>query len=189
MIGGAALGLFLACAVAGILVPVPEDVALLLAGWEVGRGELSPIVAVVAGGLGVLTRDLTAFLVGRWIGPRIEHHPRVHRFIGERRLAWAHGVFARHGDRVVLVTRFAVGVRAPLYFVAGSLGMSLRRFLLADLAGLSVTVPLNLWIGARAGPDAVSWLLEWVHHQRLVVGLGLLVLLGWLLWRRRVERA
>jgi membrane protein DedA with SNARE-associated domain len=183
------LTLFLACLVSGILVPLPEDVSLLVAGWQIQTGALAPEAALLAGVAGTLGRDLFAFGAGWVIGPRLERLPQVRRLLGEARIARAHALFGRYGPRMLFGTRFAVGLRAPLYFVGGSLTFPLRRFLLLDAIGLAITVPLTLWLGHRFGEDAAIALTAALGHQRLGLGAVLVGLVGWLLVQRARRRA
>lgn len=183
--GGA---LFFACLVSGILVPLPEDVALLVAGWQVRSGTLPLGHALVAGVLGTLGRDLIAFCLGAVIGPRLERLPLVRRVVGEARLARAHALFERHGPGMLFLTRFAIGLRAPLYFVGGSLAFSLRRFLLVDALGLLVTVPLTLWAGHTFGEEAAAGLKIALRHQRLVLFGVITLAVAWWAWRARRAR-
>ncbi len=178
------LALFFACLVSGLLVPLPEDVALLVAGWQLRAGDLTLTDALVAGFVGTLGRDLIAFGLGTLVGPRLERLPLVRRALGEARLARAHALFEHHGSRMLFLTRFAVGLRAPLYFVGGSLAFPLRRFLLVDALGLALTVPLTLWLGSAFGEDAAAGLKVALAHQRVVVSLVVLAALTWWLVQR-----
>jgi membrane protein DedA with SNARE-associated domain len=184
MTTGGPLALFFACLVSGVLVPLPEDVALLVAGWETTQ-DLSLPAALAAGTIGVLGRDLVAFGLGRLIGPRLEGLPRVRRFLGEARLARAHGLVNRHGTRMLFVTRFAIGLRAPLYFAGGSLGYPLLSFVLLDLVGLVLTVPLTLVIGRAFGAEAAEGLKVALGHQRVVLAVVVAAGLGWWAWKSR----
>ena len=171
-----AAALFLACLMSGVVVPVPEDVPIILAGLGVARGEIPFATALLAGAGGTLMRDSLAFSLGRFAGPRIEAFAR--RRFGQR-LDRAIGRFetssARGQDGLVFLTRFAAGVRGPLYFVAGLLGVSPKRFVALDALGLAFTPPLCLWIGMRWGEGAVALIQQGLAHQRPVVG-ALLVL-------------
>ncbi|MDP2314080.1 MAG: DedA family protein [Pseudomonadota bacterium] len=186
---GEPLALFVACLVSGLLVPLPEDVALLVAGWQVRSGHLSFVAALVAGYAGTLGRDLVAFGLGALVGPALERHPRVRRLLGEARLARAHALFEQHGHRMLFFTRFAVGLRAPLYFVGGSLAFPIRRFLLVDALGLALTVPVTLWLGITFGEDAAAGLKVALAHQRAVVGIAIVCVLAWWLAQRVRARA
>lgn len=182
---GEPTALLFACLASGLLVPFPEDVALLVAGWEIRVGTLDPALACAAGVVGTLGRDAVAFGLGRAIGPHIERHPRVRRLVGDRRIERARALFERHGARMLFWTRFVVGLRAPLYFVGGSMRFPLRRFLGLDLLGLLVSVPLTLAIGAWAGSDAARAVAAAVAHQRTLLALAAGAGLLWLLARQR----
>jgi len=182
-----AFALFTSCLVSGVLVPVPEDVPLLLAGLAVARGEMPLTVAMLAGGLGTLGRDVAVFGAGRLAGPRVrafvDGRPRLARAVGRLQ---ARSVRQREG--IVFLTRFAIGARAPLFFAAGLLGVGGSRFLLLDVLGLAITTPLCLFAGMRYGDASVALLQEMLAHQRPVLvavacGLGA----GWLArgWRKR----
>lgn len=186
---GGPVALLFACLASGLLVPLPEDVALLVAGWEARRGALDPGWAALAGIVGTLGRDAVAFGLGRLLGPRIERLPFVRRMIGERRLARAHASFAARGGRMLFWARFAVGLRTPLYFAAGSLGHPVRGFVLVDLAGLLLTVPLTLALGAALGSDAAETLVRALVHQRVALLVATVGGLGWLWWRRADRRS
>ncbi|MES2641551.1 MAG: DedA family protein [Myxococcota bacterium] len=183
------LALFVACLVSGLLVPLPEDVALLVAGWQVNVSELSLSAALLAGFAGTLGRDLIAFGLGALVGPRLERLPRVRRVLGEARLARAHALFEQKGNRMLFLTRFAVGLRAPLYFVGGSLAFPVRRFLLLDALGLVLTVPVTLWLGHTFGEGAASALEVALAHQRVVLGCVVIAGLSWWLVQRVRARA
>lgn len=182
-----ALALFTSCVVSGVLVPVPEDVPLLLAGLAVARGEMPFAVALLAGGLGTLGRDVGVYGAGRLAGPRVrafvDGRPRLHRAVGRLQ---ARSVRQREG--IVFLTRFAVGARAPLFFAAGLLGVGSSRFLLLDVLGLAITTPVCLWAGMRYGDASVALMEQMLVHQRpvlLAVACGLAA--GWLArgWRKR----
>lgn len=189
MSAGEPLALFLACLVSGILIPLPEDVALLVAGWQMNAGQLSLSAAFLAGFAGTLGRDLIAFGLGALVGPRLERLPLVRRFLGEARLARAHAMFEREGRRMLFFTRFAIGLRAPLYFVGGSLAFPMRRFLLLDALGLCVTVPLTLWLGHTFGEKAAAGLKVALAHQRVVFVCLVIAGLAWWLFQRFRQRA
>ncbi len=182
-----ALALFTSCLVSGVIVPVPEDVPLLLAGLAISRGEMTLASALFAGGLGTLGRDASVFGAGRLAGPRVrafvDGRPRLARALGKLQ---ARSVRQREG--IVFLTRFAIGARAPLFFAAGLLGVGASRFLLLDVLGLAITTPLCLWAGMQYGDASVALLEGMLVHQRPVLvavacGLGV----GWLArgWRKR----
>ena len=96
---------------------------------------------------------------------------------------WARSLVDRHGDRAVLIGRFAVGFRAPVFMVGGAMGLSLRRFVLWDGLGLLVAVPLTLGLGYHFGQPLVDGMYWALQRARLVMGvlLGLALVYAW--WR------
>ncbi len=176
--------LFVACLVSGVVVPFPEDVPLLLAGVAVGRGEMALPAAAAVGIVATFCRDAGFFAAGRYAGPRF--HALLARILGPR-LARATARFQGRSrsrqDAVVFLTRFAAGMRGPLYLVAGLLGVPPRRFAVLDLIGLALHVPLVLWIGMTYGQAAATALEGILSDQRpVLLALGLI---GLIVWGRR----
>lgn len=179
----AEVSLFGVCLVSGLLVPIPEDVAILSAGFAVREGRLGLGGAFLGAFAGTFLRDAIAFTVGRFAGERL--WALAARLFGEARLDRARRRFEGAAGQTVFLTRFAVGMRAPLYFVGGTLRFSFRRFAVLDAIGLCLSTPLLLWIGAETGPAAADWIVAILPHQRVAVALLLGIgLLGWFTWRR-----
>lgn len=179
--------LALICLISGLLFPLPEDIALLLAGWAIRQGKMELGAVWVAAYFGVLGRDTIAFGCGYLLEERLERWSLGRRLLASRRLQRARDIFQRRGASMLLLTRFAVGMRAPLYFAAGMLGHRFRVFLLADLLGLLITTPLTLWLGWRFGEHAAETLKELLTHQRAILASLLVILAGrwWYLRKRR----
>lgn len=179
-------GLFLLCAASGLVVPLPEDFALLFAGMHLAEGRTSWWAVVPITVLGVGIRDLLAFLIGRVAGEKLLARSWGRRlFGGDARVAWARGLVDRHGDRAVLIGRFAVGFRAPIFMVGGAMGLSLRRFIAWDGLGLLVAVPITLGLGFQFGQplvDAFYWALQ--RARVVVAAFAALVIVYWM-WRLR----
>jgi len=178
---------FLACALSGLGIPVPDDFPLLVAGWEVSAGVSPPWPTFLAGFAGVFVRDLTAFSVGYWLR-RLGHLPQLARVRRSRRIAKVEGLVERFGHRSLWFARYAVGLRVPLYVAAGLSGDSYRRMLAINLPGLLLTVPLTLWLGWRYGEASVLWLLRHLTMRPLVAGGVLLVTVALAVWAWRLTR-
>lgn len=112
---------------------VPGDVAVLLAGTRVdGVGVY--LLLVVAGVLGQLTGESLGFAVGRRYGPALRDG-RVGRWTGVARWARAERLLAVRGPAALVAAHFVPVAHAAAPLVAGTLGMSYRRFLAASAAG------------------------------------------------------
>lgn len=184
----AVFGVLLAC---GLGVPLPEDVTLVAGGYmvyqsqvhQLGQPTLIPMIAV--GMAGVLVGDVILFLVGRWMGPRVTRKWPFRRLVTERRMERIYRFFARYGAWTAFFARFAAGLRAPTFLLAGTSRMSFRTFLLADGLAALISVPLLVWSAYRFGHqlDRVkSWLMNAKYGVLLIIAVILVI---WLAKRLR----
>ena len=124
---------FALCAASGLLLPLPEDVPVLLAGIAASTGEVTVLPAIGGALAGVLVRDLVLFGIGRLLGEAAFRRPLLVRLVGAKRLSFARAMVSGRGARAVFAGRFLIGVRAPVFVTAGALGLPLRDFVLWDL--------------------------------------------------------
>jgi len=178
--GTSPLAVFLACALAGLGIPVPDDFPLLVAGWQIHAGEMPLWSTCAAAFSGVFLRDLMAFSIGYWIR-RLGQHPRLDWLTSTRRFRMIEGLVERFGHRSIWFARFAIGLRVPLYVASGLAGDSYRRMLAINIPGLILTVPLTIWIGWRYGEDSVSWLVRHLVRRPVFSSVVLVITLA-LLW-------
>ena len=161
--------LFALCASSGILAPVPEDVPVLVAGVAAGAGQLPVVPALMVAIFAVLCRDFVFYSAGFFLGEQLLTRPWVVRFVGQKRLSGAQNLVARRGAHAVLMGRFFIGFRTPVFLTAGALGVRPASFLLWDGLGLLVMIPATFGLGYFLGEPIFLWL-EWV-----VAVVGLLV--------------
>lgn len=175
---------FLACALSGLGIPVPDDFPLLMAGWQIQTGEVPLWPTAIAAFAGVFLRDLLAFSVGYWIR-RLGHHPRMGFLQRSPRFQRVEGLVERFGHRAIWFARLAIGLRVPLYIASGLAGDSYRRMLAINVPGLLLTVPLTLWLGWRYGEASVTWLVRHLTHRPVfsLTVLGITLLILWSAWR------
>jgi membrane protein DedA with SNARE-associated domain len=180
--------LFLWCLASGSLVPLPDDVPQVWAGVRIAQGEMSWFVALPVAFVAVLVRDAAFFGLGRVLGERALTNRFVIRVIPASRIATARASVEARGPLAVLVGRFSVGVRTATFFAAGALGVRRRDFLLWDMVGLIVTVPLMTTLGYVFGDPVVVGVLWVAARAKWAVPLAIaLVLLGWWVRSRTVR--
>ena len=130
----------------GVGLPLPEELALVTAGWLIARGEpawpmcVAALAAVIAG-------DLIMYTAGR--GARLG---LVRRAIGERRIERLEGACARYGAKLLLVARFVPGLRGALLVAAGAGRVSLVRFVACDGSAALAGAALWISVGHALGP-------------------------------------
>ena len=167
-------------------MPLPEDLTLAAAGYLISRNLMLPLPAAVVGILGVMTGDQFVYSLGKHFGPKVVAHPWFSRVLSQQRYEWIRGRFVRHGTKMVFFARFVSGMRGPVFIAAGVLQMPRGRFLLYDLAGALLNVPLFILAGYLLGPHLESILL---HIQSAWhVALALLALIAAYFVLRSVAR-
>lgn len=180
--------LFGACVLSGMVWPWPEDVPLLYAGMciQAGRASWVPTLAIATSS--VLVRDLIAFGSGRVLGELLLDRPITARIVGAKRLARARALVENHGSRAVFAGRFLVGLRAPVFLVAGAMGVPMRRFVAWDLAGMVFVVPLTLALGFEFGAPLLDGAYALWTATRWLAPAFFVLLFGWVgarAWRKR----
>lgn len=111
----------------------PGEVTVLVGGLVAGQGKINVILLLAIVWSCAVAGDMTSFWLGRRLGREflVKHGPRVR--ITEERLAQVETFFQRRGGATILVGRFLGLVRPIAPFLAGSTGMTFRRFVPYDV--------------------------------------------------------
>jgi membrane-associated protein len=161
---------------------VPGEVGLaLVATAAASADDVSVVVVVAAAAVGATIGDCVSFAVGRRWGTSLLER-------GERRV---HGIerarraFDRHAGGAVFLARWVGVLRAVVPVVAGSSSMSVRRFLVWNVAASITWASAVVGVAYVAGPRAVEIIdrLGWGAAAIVVIGIAGLVLY------RRVRRS
>ena len=180
-------GLFMICVVSGLGVPLPEDFALIYAGARIAGGEYTwaPVLFVTLAG--VFLRDVGAWAFGRVLGVRLLRSRLSLRLHGEAKLQRAKTMIESNAGTAILTGRFLIGFRAPVFMVAGAMGVSIRSFVFWDVIGLVVAVPGTVLLGYIFGApiaDAVFWALQRARLLVLVLTVIAVAVSTYRWWRR-----
>ena len=178
---------FFAC---GLGLPLPEELVLVTAGYVCFRGHADLEAMTAACAAAILLGDIVPFALGRWLGLPLLRLKPVRLIITPRRLARFNRWFRRRGILVIFISRFVAGIRVVAFFTAGTLKMSWTKFLLIDLLGIALIVPLLVFAGYHFGGTIDQIIVEVQALERgiLYTALGAATLIGiwyWLRWRRR----
>lgn len=140
-------GVLLLC---GLGLPMPEDIVLVTGGYMVYLADKQQLAAptltwmLVVGMVGVLSGDTFLFFAGRKLGQRVTRVWPFRLMITPRRMQRVQHFFDRYGATTAFFARFAAGLRAPTYLLAGTAGMRFRTFILAD--GIAALLSVPAWI-------------------------------------------
>jgi len=172
------LGIALLMLNENIVVFIPSELIMPLAGFVAGQGRLSFVGVVLAGWIGSLAGAMPWYFVGLTIGEE-----RLKEWV-DRRGAWfplrgrdidrATHWFDRHGHFAVFLARITPGIRPLIGLPAGFDRMPFAPFLFYSALGTGIWVVALAYAGRTLGRhyDKVSKVLEpatWIIIGALVV--------------------
>ncbi len=180
---------------AGVGLPLPEDIPLTLTGFTVAQqtnGQFVPghfLMAFLVVLAPILGGDLIAYWLGRRFGLGLGHRIAFfRRVITPPRLARVQAWFTRYGSFAVFLGRQVAGVRFVTFFTAGAMRMPVPTFIAFDVLGCTVSVPIWFTLGALASVYGEGWLrqaMSTASHTILAVVVALLMLLVLMTWLRK----
>lgn len=189
------VGLFAILFVAGLGVPLPEDIPLLAAGWLVHKGHANLQAMIAVGMVGVLVGDFLLFSMGRRYGVHITEHRFMKRIVKPALLHRAEEYFAKYGSFIIFLARFMPGLRSVLFVTAGIFRVRPVKFVLIDGTAALASVPLLIWLGERFGEKIESLAGDVRNAQLIAVGCLVGAIAAWCAWeyyqvrrRRRLMR-
>ncbi len=180
------LSVFTILVICGLGVPLPEDISLILGGFLVYEGAANLPLMMAVGFLGILVGDSLIFFAGRRFGSRVGRKPTgfFARIVTPEKRAKVEGLFASHGQKIVMIARFLPGVRAVTYFTAGSAGMSYWRFILFDGIAAILSAPLFVYLGYHFGGHLEQLFSAVKRGQTGVIGALVFVGVAYFVFRR-----
>lgn len=176
------LGTLLIC---GLGVPIPEDIVLISGGFIAAHNDHGYWPMVLVSLAGIIGGDSIVYGMGRRFGISLALQTPLRRFLTSERLDKVDGMFRRHGEKILIAARFMPGVRAVAFFSAGAMKVPYWKFVLFDGLAALVSAPLWVILGYSFGNDVLEWA---KRSQWVLLGIGLFVVLGWLVYRSLFAR-
>lgn len=131
-------GVLLAC---GLGLPIPEDITLFVGGVVSYYGVTSVYSMIAVCMVGVLLGDSIIFWLGAKYGRKLTKKWIFHKLLPDERLDLVKVKFHQKGNKLIFAARFMPGLRAPIFFSAGTLHLPYRVFLFYDGTAALVSVP------------------------------------------------
>jgi len=132
--GYPALALIIFLETGAMVAFLPGDSLLFVAGLYAAKGDLNIVILNVLLSAMAILGDATSYTIGAKLGPKIFSRPRSRLFKPEHMQA-AHAFYEKHGGKAIVIARFVPLVRTFVPVVAGSAGMSYKRFATFNIAG------------------------------------------------------
>ncbi len=174
------IGVLLLC---GLGLPIPEDITLLAAGLLASSGHISLPGALIVGFFGVLIGDAILFFLGRKFGARIFGLPGFRRFLTPERIAKAEDRIRKNGHFICFVARFLPGLRAPIYALAGAMGVRPAVFIMQDGFAALISVPIWVYLGFLFGENWEVAIKYVKRTQGAIIGIVVVLILVYVVYR------
>ena len=168
--------------------PIPSEVIMPLAGFAAARGEMSFILAVVAGTVGTLAGNAFWYELSRAIGAaRIK--PLFARYgrwfaVSEDDMRKAEDRLRRHGPVALCFGRVLPGIRTVISIPAGLIRIPRHVFYIWSALGSAVWITL-LTIAGYVLQDQYSRVEAWLEPLSYVVVAGIVAAYLWHIWSTR----
>jgi membrane protein DedA with SNARE-associated domain len=160
----------------GVPVPVPGDVVMMYAGYQVHLGQVIWYQALLCGILATLIGSCILYNIGRRGGrPLLKKYGRFLHLSLDRQ-DQIEGWLGRYGGLAVFTGRLIPGMRCASSFVAGTFGIPFPTFIVATAASATVWWSLFLYLGSQLGRRVAPVVAS--HPYGVFVFLGGAVLLS-----------
>jgi membrane protein DedA with SNARE-associated domain len=183
------VGILLLC---GLGLPIPEDITLFAAGLLSYYGVTDVWVMMVVALGGVLLGDTMIYYLGFHFGRKLTRRWFFHKLLPDDRLAVVQERFRQRGNKMIFAARFMPGLRAPVFFSAGTLHLPYRVFLFYDGGAALISVPLIIGSVYYFGDnlDRVVRVIQRVEHSLAIVlaVAALAIVAKWYVTHRKFNR-
>jgi membrane protein DedA with SNARE-associated domain len=171
----------LAC---GLGIPIPEDITLFCGGVLAYYGLTDVWMTIFISFLGVMIGDSIVFFLGARFGRNLTQKGIFRKLLNEQRLDIIQERFLlKHGNKMIFAARFMPGLRAPLFFSAGTLKVPFRVFIFYDGVAALISVPAIVYLVFHYGSELerVVRKIQSVE-QAIVVGIAIAVVVAVAKW-------
>ncbi len=154
--------------VAGLGLPIPEDVFLITGGVITHRGQGSVLFTFAVLYSGVMVGDSIVYYLGSHYGEAVLKRRFIARLMTPARVERVKGYYAKYGALTVFLARHVAGIRFPTFLLAGVSRIGFGKFFFWDGLAAFISVPLWIWIGYAASEnwkaihDRISGWVAWV---------------------------
>lgn len=181
------IGIVLLLVLGGLGLPVPEEVPIIVAAILTKKGVMWGPMAFGSCVLGVLIGDFIVYGLGYIYGERVLSFRLTRKFLTRAREEQIKGYFTRHGLKILVLGRFAVGFRTAAYLTAGILRHPPLKLLITDLFAVMLSTPLMFALGWLFAHQIEAGIREVQHYLAVILAsaLAIWVIVRYVRARRR----
>jgi membrane protein DedA with SNARE-associated domain len=180
------IGFFVFIALTGCGMPIPEEAAVVVAGVLSSQDKLDWRIAFAVCLAGAVVGDSFMYAIGyRWGHGIFTSHPRFAKLFASENEEQFQKAVEAHALKVMLLARFLVGIRAPVYVMTGVVRLPFRRFLVYDIISASLVVSVVFGLSYLFGEQVTGWVRHAEIRATIVVLLIVIAAIAILYYRNR----
>jgi len=175
------LGIFIMTIVEGTLVPIPNEITMIPAGYLVANGKMNLIWVLFAGIFGNLIGGLITYYIAYHYGRNLLNKYGKYVFFSPGKLQKVEQFFAKHGPASIAIGRIMPGLKHFISFPAGLAKMDVKLFTIFTLIGGGIWIILLVLLGYFLGDnEAVIGIYLKKFQWIILCVVGLLLPVYWL---------
>lgn len=188
-----AIALLIGIEEAGVPLPLPGDLAIVIMGVQVSAGKASPIPVVAVTAASATAGASLLYWISRLLGTRILKRYGRALHLTTQRQQWVEHKFNRYGAPVIIVGRLIPGLRIAVAVAAGIAKVQFSRFVIYTAISATIWASMFMFIGWAIGD---TWeedrgaIVGAINNPLSLLGLGIIVGSAVTVWiyRRKVGK-
>ena len=173
------LMIFALIMLAGLSIPISEDILVLAAGAIAATCDTQhPLYMYAWVFAACWISAWEAYWIGRYFGPKLFEIPWFRHIMSPKRLAWLEFTYERFGIFTFIIGRFIPGgVRNALFMTSGLINMPFPLFIFRDGIGCLISSATIFYLGFAFGEN-YRVVLDYFHtYQEVFIGIVLVIIL------------
>ena len=171
-------GIFIIGATVGYLIPLPEEIFLLVVGYIAGIGLYNIYIATLFAILGVLMGDNVLFWLSRYKVSKIVD--KINKQLDKHKIMKYRHLMKEHIGKTLFTLKFIVGLRVFSPFLAGSMKIKWKIFQFYNFLAVLIYIPILVFLGFHFH-NKLAYIITGVEIVRHLIFLLSLVLIGFLI--------
>jgi membrane protein DedA with SNARE-associated domain len=174
-------GILVTMAIESACIPLPSEIIMPFSGYLVTTGQFTMLGVTLAGAIGNVIGSIVAYYVGVWGGRPFVERYGPYFLVSRKDLDLADRWFQKYGEAAIFFSRMLPVIRTFISLPAGLARMNFTRFAVLTFIGSIPWCYALAYVGVKMG-ERWDQLREYFHEFDLVIGLGLVLLIGYFFW-------
>lgn len=187
-------GIVLLMAIESSVLPLPSELIMPPAGYLAARGEMNPLLAILAGTAGSVLGALINYFLAAKVGEPVLRRYGKYVLMTSSALDRSEAFFKRHGEISTLLGRLLPVIRHLISIPAGLCRMPLSHFITFTAVGAGIWCTVLTTIGWAIGRHEGELREAAVHAYtaqalRWILVIAVVVVAAYVAWHRRRQRS